>query len=78
MFDLLMRLMLSFTDYMTNGKWEQNFLFPGGSSSRNMSASSSPMSTMSSNYRVGGGSYTAENTTYMIGPGRNALGEMSS
>lgn len=56
-------------DYMTNGKWEQNFLFPGGSSSRNMSASSSPMSTMSSNYRVGGGSYTAENTTYMIGPG---------
>ncbi|CAJ1081121.1 integrin beta-4 isoform X1 [Xyrichtys novacula] len=53
-----------------NGRWEQNFLFPGGP--RNLSASSSPMSTLSSNYRGGGGggTYTTETTTtYMSGPG---------
>ncbi|XP_049916402.1 integrin beta-4 [Epinephelus moara] len=57
-------------DYMMNGKWDQNFLFPGGSATRNLSASSSPMSTLSSNYRTGGGSYTTETTTtYLSGPG---------
>uniref|UniRef100_A0A3B5AB67 Integrin beta n=1 Tax=Stegastes partitus TaxID=144197 RepID=A0A3B5AB67_9TELE len=57
-------------DYMMNGKWDQNFLFPGSSTTRNMSASSSPMSTLSSNYRGGGGSFTTETTTtYMTGPG---------
>uniref|UniRef100_A0A7N5ZWY1 Integrin beta n=1 Tax=Anabas testudineus TaxID=64144 RepID=A0A7N5ZWY1_ANATE len=56
-------------DYVMNGKWEQNFLFPGGSMQRNLSASSSPMSTLSSNYRTGGGSFTTETTTtYMSGP----------
>uniref|UniRef100_A0A3B4FG06 Integrin beta n=1 Tax=Pundamilia nyererei TaxID=303518 RepID=A0A3B4FG06_9CICH len=59
----------SVSDYM-NGKWEQNFLFPGGSGTRNLSASSSPMSTLSSNYRGAGGSYTTETTTtYLSGPG---------
>uniref|UniRef100_A0A8C7PMC3 Integrin beta n=1 Tax=Oncorhynchus mykiss TaxID=8022 RepID=A0A8C7PMC3_ONCMY len=46
-----------------NGRWEQNFLFPGGnnsmSRSANMSSSSysqlSPMSTLSSNHRGGAG-----------------------
>uniref|UniRef100_I3KU81 Integrin beta n=1 Tax=Oreochromis niloticus TaxID=8128 RepID=I3KU81_ORENI len=57
-------------DYMMNGKWEQNFLFPGGSGTRNLSASSSPMSTLSSNYRGAGGSFTTETTTtYLSGPG---------
>ncbi|KAM4715706.1 integrin beta-4 isoform 2-T2 [Anableps anableps] len=57
-------------DYMMNGKWDQNFLFPGGSSTRNLSASSSPMSTLSSNYKGAGGSFTTEmHTTYMSGPG---------
>ncbi|GAA6226006.1 integrin beta-4 [Lates japonicus] len=57
-------------DYTMNGKWEQNFLFPGGSATRNLSASSSPMSTLSSNYRGGAGSFTTETTTtYMSGPG---------
>ncbi|XP_040923190.1 integrin beta-4 isoform X2 [Toxotes jaculatrix] len=58
-------------DYMMNGKWDQNFLFPGGSVTRNLSASSSPMSTLSSNYRgAGGSSFTTETTTtYMSGPG---------
>ncbi|XP_045924379.1 integrin beta-4 isoform X1 [Micropterus dolomieu] len=58
-------------DYTVNGKWEQNFLFPGGSGTRNLSASSSPMSTLSSNYRGAGGSFTTEtNTThYMSGQG---------
>uniref|UniRef100_A0A1A8IJD6 Integrin beta n=2 Tax=Nothobranchius kuhntae TaxID=321403 RepID=A0A1A8IJD6_NOTKU len=61
---------ISGEDYMTNGKWEQNFLFPGGSTTRNLSASSSPMSTLSSNYRGGGGSFTTEtHTTYMSGSG---------
>lgn len=55
---------------MMNGKWEQNFLFPGGSGTRNLSASSSPMSTLSSNYRGAGGSFTTETTTtYLSGPG---------
>lgn len=55
---------------MMNGKWDQNFLFPGGSGTRNLSASSSPMSTLSSNYRGAGGSFVTEtNTTYMSGPG---------
>ncbi|XP_026171140.1 integrin beta-4 isoform X2 [Mastacembelus armatus] len=57
-------------DYMMNGKWDQNFLFPGGSGTRNLSASSSPMSTLSSNYRGAGGSFTTETTTtYMSGAG---------
>ncbi|KAM9336995.1 integrin beta-4 [Symphorus nematophorus] len=57
-------------DYTMNGKWEQNFLFPGGSGTRNMSASSSPMSTLSSNYKGAGGSFTTETTTtYLSGPG---------
>uniref|UniRef100_A0A3Q3QPC7 Integrin beta n=1 Tax=Monopterus albus TaxID=43700 RepID=A0A3Q3QPC7_MONAL len=43
-------------DYLINGKWDQNFLFPGGSVTRNLSTSSSPMSTLSSNYRGAGGS----------------------
>uniref|UniRef100_A0AAQ6A241 Integrin beta n=1 Tax=Amphiprion ocellaris TaxID=80972 RepID=A0AAQ6A241_AMPOC len=56
-------------DYMMNGKWDQNFLFPGGSTTRNLSASSSPVSTLSSNYRGGGSSFTTETTTtYMSGP----------
>uniref|UniRef100_A0A8C7L5R4 Integrin beta n=1 Tax=Oncorhynchus kisutch TaxID=8019 RepID=A0A8C7L5R4_ONCKI len=60
-----------------NGRWEQNFLFPGGnnsmSRSANMSSSSysqlSPMSTLSSNHRGGaGGSMTTESsTTYLSG-----------
>uniref|UniRef100_A0A8C4IKW8 Integrin beta n=1 Tax=Dicentrarchus labrax TaxID=13489 RepID=A0A8C4IKW8_DICLA len=57
-------------DYMVNGKWDQNFLFPGGSATRNLSASSSPMSTLSSNYRGAGGSFTETTTTYMSGPGK--------
>ncbi|XP_062234922.1 integrin beta-4 isoform X2 [Platichthys flesus] len=63
-------------EFAMNGKWEQNFLFPGGSGTRNLSSSSSPMSTLSSNYRVGGGggggssSFTTEtSTTYMSGAG---------
>uniref|UniRef100_A0A8C5GEF1 Integrin beta n=1 Tax=Gouania willdenowi TaxID=441366 RepID=A0A8C5GEF1_GOUWI len=43
----------SVSDYSMNGKWDQNFLFPGGSTTRNLSSSSSPMSTISSNYRSG-------------------------
>uniref|UniRef100_A0A6Q2XBS3 Integrin beta n=1 Tax=Esox lucius TaxID=8010 RepID=A0A6Q2XBS3_ESOLU len=58
-----------------NGRWEQNFLFPGGggsmSRSANMSSSSygqaSPMSTLSSNHRGGGGgSMTMDSTTTYI------------
>uniref|UniRef100_A0A3Q1HQ35 Integrin beta n=1 Tax=Anabas testudineus TaxID=64144 RepID=A0A3Q1HQ35_ANATE len=64
-------------DYVMNGKWEQNFLFPGGSMQRNLSASSSPMSTLSSNYRTGGGSFTTETTTtYMSGPGSSRRQDM--
>lgn len=51
-----------------NGKWDQSFMFPGGSVTRNLSTSSSPMSTLSSNYRGGNSSFTTE-TTYMSGPG---------
>ncbi|XP_051926407.1 integrin beta-4 isoform X2 [Hippocampus zosterae] len=51
-------------DYMMNGKWDQNFLFPGGSATRNLSSSSSPMSSSNSNYR--GGSFTTETTTNYI------------
>ncbi|XP_077958908.1 integrin beta-4 isoform X5 [Gasterosteus aculeatus] len=54
-------------DYTSNGKWDQNFLFPGGSATRNLSSSSSPMSTVGSNYRGAGGSFTETNTTYMSG-----------
>lgn len=65
-------------DYVMNGKWDQNFLFPGGSGTRNMSASSSPMSTLSSNYRGGGGSFTTETTTtYMSGPGSSRRLDMT-
>ncbi|KAM8730659.1 integrin beta-4-like [Acanthopagrus schlegelii] len=64
-------------DYTMNGKWDQNFLFPGGSGTRNMSASSSPMSTLSSNYRGAGGSFTTEtSTTYMTGPGGSRRQDM--
>ncbi|KAM9424577.1 integrin beta-4 isoform 2-T2 [Pholidichthys leucotaenia] len=57
-------------DYPMNGKWDQSFLFPGGSVTRNLSTSSSPMSTLSSNYRGAGGSFTTETTTtYVSGPG---------
>ncbi|XP_015244098.1 PREDICTED: integrin beta-4 isoform X1 [Cyprinodon variegatus] len=64
-------------DYMMNGKWDQGFLFPGGSSTRNLSASSSPMSTLSSNYKGAGGSFTTEtHTTYMSGPGSPRRHEM--
>lgn len=54
-----------------NGKWDQNFLFPGGSGTRNLSTSSSPMSTLSSNYRGAGGSFITDTTTttYVTGPG---------
>ncbi|XP_031699889.1 integrin beta-4 isoform X1 [Anarrhichthys ocellatus] len=58
-------------DYMMNGKWDQNFLFPGGSATRNLSSSSSPMSTMNSNYKGAGGSFiTDTSTTYMSGGSR--------
>ncbi|XP_041672161.1 integrin beta-4 isoform X2 [Cheilinus undulatus] len=64
-------------DFTVNGKWDQNFLFPGGSGTRNLSASSSPMSTLSSNYRGGGGTFTTETTTtYMTGPGGTRRTEM--
>ncbi|KAM4525118.1 integrin beta-4 isoform 2-T3 [Odontesthes bonariensis] len=64
-------------DYMMNGKWEQNFLFPGGSLTRNLSASSSPMSTLSSNYRGAGGSMSTETTnTYLTGHGGSHRKEM--
>ena len=64
-------LLWCFTDYTMNGKFDQSFLFPGGSGTRNMSASSSPMSTLSSNYRGAGGSFTTETTTtYLSGPGK--------
>lgn len=54
-----------------NGKWEQSLLSPGGSGTRNFSASSSPMSTLSSNFRGAGGSFNTETTTtYLSGPGR--------
>ncbi|KAM3860080.1 integrin beta-4 [Diretmus argenteus] len=57
-------------DHIMNGKWEQNFLFPG---TRNLSTSSSPMSTLSSNYRGAGGSMTTmeTTTTYMSGQGNS-------
>nr|XP_049615693.1 integrin beta-4 isoform X3 [Syngnathus scovelli] len=56
-------------DYMMNGKWDQNFLFPGGSVTRNLSTSSTPMSTMNSHYM--GGSFTTETTSnYMPGSPR--------
>uniref|UniRef100_A0A8C3APD8 Integrin beta n=1 Tax=Cyclopterus lumpus TaxID=8103 RepID=A0A8C3APD8_CYCLU len=59
-------------DYTMNGKWDQNFLFPGGSGTRNLSTSSSPMSTLNSNYRGAGSSsfLTDTTTTYMSGSGR--------
>ncbi|KAM4624126.1 integrin beta-4 isoform 3-T4 [Polymixia lowei] len=60
-------------DQIMNGKWDQSFLFPGSSASRNMSASSSPMSTLSSNYRGAGGSMSTmeTSTTYMSGQGNS-------
>ncbi|KAJ0016250.1 hypothetical protein NQD34_014540 [Periophthalmus magnuspinnatus] len=62
-------------NFTMNGKWDQNFLFPGGSPSRNLSSSSSPMSTMNSSYRTGGGSYTSDTTTtYMTGPDARSPG----
>lgn len=57
-------------DYMMNGKWDQNFLFPGGSVTRNLSTSSSPMSTLSSNYKGTDSSFTTDTTTtFMSGAG---------
>ncbi|KAK5880756.1 hypothetical protein CesoFtcFv8_021634 [Champsocephalus esox] len=54
-------------DYNMNGKWDSSFQFPGGSASRNLSTSSSPKSTLSTNYRAGGGSsfITETSTSYM-------------
>lgn len=69
-------LLWSFAEYMMNGKWDQNFLFPGGSGTRNLSTSSSPMSTLSSNYRGAGGSFvtdTTTTTTYMSGAGTASI-----
>ncbi|XP_055006431.1 integrin beta-4 isoform X2 [Boleophthalmus pectinirostris] len=63
-------------DFPMNGKWDQNFLFPGGTPSRNMSSSSSPVSTMNSSYRTGGGSYTSETTTTYLSPGGTRRTEM--
>ncbi|XP_054454661.1 integrin beta-4 [Anoplopoma fimbria] len=64
-------------DYTMNGKWDQNFLFPGGSGTRNMSSSSSPMSTLSSNYKGAGGSFiTDTSTTYMSGQGGSRRTDM--
>uniref|UniRef100_UPI0037E875FD integrin beta-4 isoform X2 n=1 Tax=Semicossyphus pulcher TaxID=241346 RepID=UPI0037E875FD len=64
-------------DYTMNGKWDQNFLFPGGLGTRNLSASSSPMSTLSSNYTGAGGTYTTETTTtYLTGPGGSRRQDM--
>lgn len=64
-------LLWCFTDYMMNGKWDQNFLFPGGSGTRSLSTSSSPMSTLSSNYRGAGSSFTTDTTTtYITGAGK--------
>lgn len=54
-----------------NGKWEQSLLSPGGAVPGNFSAASSPMSTLSSNYRGAGGTFNTEmTTTYLSGPGR--------
>ncbi|KAJ7987865.1 hypothetical protein DPEC_G00330990 [Dallia pectoralis] len=71
------------TPQQDQGRWEQNFLFPGGGGSMsrntNMSSSSygqaSPMSTLSSNHRAGGGgSMTMDSsTTYISGQGGNSL-----
>ncbi|XP_034414562.1 integrin beta-4 isoform X2 [Cyclopterus lumpus] len=65
-------------DYTMNGKWDQNFLFPGGSGTRNLSTSSSPMSTLNSNYRGAGSSsfLTDTTTTYMSGSGGSRRTEM--
>ncbi|TNN48639.1 Integrin beta-4 [Liparis tanakae] len=65
-------------DNTMNGKWDQNFLFPGGSGTRNMSSSSSSMSTLNSNYRGAGGSsfLTDTSTTYMSGSGSSRRTEM--
>lgn len=65
---------------MMNGKWDQNFLFPGGSVTRNLSTSSSPMSTLSSNYKGTDSSFTTDTTTtFMSGAGKmdasNCIGE---
>ncbi|CAL8282508.1 unnamed protein product [Merluccius merluccius] len=62
----------SLTDQVMNGKWDQSFHYPGSSVSRNLSTSSSPMSTLS--YRGAGGSMntmesTSTSTTYMSGQG---------
>ncbi|XP_077594358.1 integrin beta-4 isoform X2 [Stigmatopora nigra] len=65
---------MSGDDYTTNGKWDQNFLFPGGSATRNLSSSSSPMSSFNSNYR--GGSFSTENTTTHYMPGSPLRGDM--
>lgn len=57
-----------------NGKWEQSLLSPGGLGPGNLSASSSPMSTLSSNYRGAGGSFNTEvSTSYLSGPGRISI-----
>ncbi|KAM7382127.1 hypothetical protein PAMA_012816 [Pampus argenteus] len=65
-------------DYTMNGKWEQNFHFPGSSvQTRNLSTSSSPMSTLSSNYRGADNSFATETTTtYMSGPGGSRRQDM--
>ncbi|KAL3046017.1 hypothetical protein OYC64_004096 [Pagothenia borchgrevinki] len=66
-------------DYNMNGKWDSSFQFPGGSASRNLSTSSSPRSTLGTNYRGGGGSsFTTEtSTTYMSGSGGTRRTDMT-
>ncbi|CAL8304419.1 unnamed protein product [Lota lota] len=65
-------------DQVMNGKWDQSFLYPG-SLSRNVSASSSPMSTLS--YRGAGGSVntmdSTTTTTYMSGQGNSRRQDMT-
>ncbi|CAL9708839.1 unnamed protein product [Knipowitschia caucasica] len=61
-------------DSMLNG----NFLFPGSTPNRSFSSSSSPMGTLNSSYRVGGGSYTSETkSTYLTGPGGTRRTELT-
>lgn len=71
---LLSSIVVFLSDFFMNGKWEQSLLSPGGTGPGNFSASSSPMSTLSSNYRGAGGSFNTEvTTTYLSGPGRSSI-----
>lgn len=77
---------LPHTDHTVNGKWEQNFLFPGGSGSltgsltRNISSVSSSYNQLSPlphghiKHGNSGGSMTMETTTtYLSGQGIEVL-----